>query len=489
MQANQTPTLVPLSWAANGTKNVIPEASQITITKGAASLNDGFPPICAIPTAAGGSAPAYGDFNGILNLLSQTIRWAHGGGMFGFSSSFAADTNVTGYPQGAELLSADLSGTWMSLVDSNTDNPDTGPGTKWVPARAYGITTVGGLTNANVTLTPTQAAKNRITLAGALTANVQIIMPTWTRDWTIVNNTTGAFTVTVKTSAGSGIAIPQNGSPTRVTGDGTNIVQAAENIANGTQPSNPATLAQNTGIVGSTRNLICNLAAAGTTLTFTADEIGIKGALGGQAQIWANVSSNNTVTTSTTNAIGGVVGAALVASGFAVIYAAYNISTGAFGFYAKNGNTKQPTIDTSLTGWVGTLISVWNLNASTQFVAGDQLDRCVSIATVVLFSTTALNGTPTAISVASVLAPNVTEIDGALSLLSTGASQVLGNAISSSTAGVGAQGYQVNATATAQTWTAPFSRLKLATAQNVFLTSTSAPSGGNFSANCGRYYF
>ncbi|MDI9682246.1 hypothetical protein, partial [Burkholderia cenocepacia] len=98
------------------------------------------------------------------------------------------------------LMSADGFGTWLSLVDNNGDNPDTGPGTKWAPSQAYGFSSISGLTNVNVTLTPAQAMKSRIVLTGALTGNVQIILPAWTREWTIVNNTTGAFTITVKTA-------------------------------------------------------------------------------------------------------------------------------------------------------------------------------------------------------------------------------------------------------------------------------------------------
>lgn len=43
MQSNQTPDLMPVPFALNGQRNVIPQASQTGITKGAASLNDGFP--------------------------------------------------------------------------------------------------------------------------------------------------------------------------------------------------------------------------------------------------------------------------------------------------------------------------------------------------------------------------------------------------------------------------------------------------------------
>lgn len=131
MQASQIPTLVPLAFAANGTKNAIPEASQIGITPGAASLNDGFPPLTFTPIAAGGVPPAGGDFNGVLYLITQTIRWKHAGGQFAYNSTFASDPNVGGYPNGAVLLKASLQGLWMSTADNNTANPDTG-GANWV---------------------------------------------------------------------------------------------------------------------------------------------------------------------------------------------------------------------------------------------------------------------------------------------------------------------------------------------------------------------
>ncbi|MEE2979350.1 MAG: hypothetical protein VYB88_17950 [Pseudomonadota bacterium] len=229
MQSTQTPTLIPLPFASGGGKNTIPEASQLPGNPGGASFTDGFPPATRTPLVAGGIPPAGLDMNGILYMITQSTRWSHAGGLYSFSSSFAADTNVGGYPNGAELMSADLQGTWVSLNDNNTDNPDTGAGTKWVPGRAYGTTAIGGLTNANVTLTPAQAAKNKITLAGTLTGNIQVILPAWIRDWTIVNNTTGAFTITAKTAGGTGVVLAAG--QQKVTGDGTNIVQPPESVA------------------------------------------------------------------------------------------------------------------------------------------------------------------------------------------------------------------------------------------------------------------
>lgn len=140
MQASQSPTLVPLAFAANGTKNTIPEASQIGITPGAASLNDGFPPLTFTPIAAGGVPPAGADFNGILYLITQSIRWQHAGGQYGYNSAFANDTNVGGYPRGAMLLRGDLTGLWLNQTDNNTANPDTG-GANWVSFSPFGSAT------------------------------------------------------------------------------------------------------------------------------------------------------------------------------------------------------------------------------------------------------------------------------------------------------------------------------------------------------------
>lgn len=258
MQAIQTPTLIPLAFAAGGAFNTIPEASQIGTNPGGASLVDGFPPLTRTPIAAGGIPPSGLDMNGILNLITQSTRWAHAGGRYAYSAAFAGDTNVGGYPSGAMLMSADGQGTWLSLADNNSDNPDTGPGTKWAPSQAYGFSAISGLTNTNVTLTPAQAMKSRIVLTGALTGNVQVILPTWTREWTVVNNTTGAFSITAKTASGTGVVIPAG--PSRVVGDGTNITQPAESIAGATLASHALTAGQ-IGAIGSQGSLPINTSA------------------------------------------------------------------------------------------------------------------------------------------------------------------------------------------------------------------------------------
>lgn len=79
---------------------------------------------------------------------------------------------------------------------------------------------------ANVTLDPVgEASAAIIDLSGALTASISVIVPASADQWIVANNTTGGFTVTVKTAAGTGIVVPQ-GSAMVLFCDGTNVVSA-----------------------------------------------------------------------------------------------------------------------------------------------------------------------------------------------------------------------------------------------------------------------
>lgn len=64
---------------------------------------------------------------------------------------------------------------------------------------------------ANVALTTSEASNLFVELTGVLTDNIAVIVPTSARSYFVANLTSGAFTVTVKTAAGTGIAVPQAG--------------------------------------------------------------------------------------------------------------------------------------------------------------------------------------------------------------------------------------------------------------------------------------
>lgn len=369
---------IPLKWYvpfANGDSARV-ELPVTTADPTRASQTLGFPPLTMQPPESGGVPPQGEDFNGGMNQVARIAWWALNGGGWPFDATFAANSNINGYPNGAKLQSADFRGDWISAADNNQNNPDTN-GTNWVPGFQYGVTNLTGLTGGTVTPTPAQAAKNSITLAGTLTSALTVVLPIWTKNWTITNNTTGAFVVIVKTAAGSGVTIPQNGRPTRVSGDGTNIVQAASNIAQGTSPTNALTVAQGAGVAGSVRNLTMQVAAASATATLTADEIIVETALGGTRYCLANF--NQTVNLATTGAGGMDVGSA-PASGYVALYAIWNPATATAALLATNATSAAaPSVWTGGTlpaGYTASgLLVVHRTNASSQFVAGAWKNR------------------------------------------------------------------------------------------------------------------
>lgn len=229
MQLTNTPGKLVLPFANAGAKNTIPTASQIGITAGAASLTDGFPPLTRTPIAAGGVPPSGLDMNGILYELSAILRWANAGGGYAYDAAFATDSNVGGYPKGARIMRSDGLGYWFNTVENNTTDPEAAGAAAagWVPDFTNGVTSVA-MASANVTLTPLQYGKPIIVITGTLTANLNLIFPTIVNEWTVINNTTGPYTITCKTAAGSGLVV---NTAALIVGDGTNIQSAVTDAA------------------------------------------------------------------------------------------------------------------------------------------------------------------------------------------------------------------------------------------------------------------
>lgn len=156
MQASDIPSKFPIPWAnsaGSGYTRAVPEASQIGITNGAASLTDGFPPLTFLPTASGGVPPFGQDTNGILKQITQWLRWAEAGAPVAWDSVFSAA--IGGYPNGAIVASATTPQLWwLSTADNNTTNPDSG-GAGWtvwqvgVASRTGSLVTSTTLTAAN----------------------------------------------------------------------------------------------------------------------------------------------------------------------------------------------------------------------------------------------------------------------------------------------------------------------------------------------------
>lgn len=107
-------------------------------------------------------------------------------------------------------------------------------------AAVAGVSAVSFSSDANKTLTAnngssdeSRAAVLSVTSGVSLTATRDLIVPTVTKVYLVYNNTTGSQSIRVKTSAGSGITIP-NGKKMIVYCDGTNVVDGINNLPSGT---------------------------------------------------------------------------------------------------------------------------------------------------------------------------------------------------------------------------------------------------------------
>lgn len=97
--------------------------------------------------------------------------------------------------------------------------------------------------SSDVTLTVTEAGNIIQSYTGVLTGSINVIVPTSVAIYFVYNNTTGAFTLTVKTAAGTGVQVTQT-KKTIVYCDGTNVVDADDetittsfSMADGSAPS------------------------------------------------------------------------------------------------------------------------------------------------------------------------------------------------------------------------------------------------------------
>lgn len=228
MQLSNSPAKLPIAFAASGSKNTIPVASQVGITPGAASLTDGFPPLTRTAISAGGVPPSGLDMNGVLYEISAVARWANVGGGYVYDGTFASDSNVGGYPKGARILRTDGTGYWINTVDNNTTDPESvgAAAAGWVPDFTSGAASIT-MTGSNVTLTPVQYGKPIIVITGTLTADLNLIFPAIPGQWIVVNQTSGAHTITAKTASGSGSTVSGT---TYVAGDGVNISSSAQSV-------------------------------------------------------------------------------------------------------------------------------------------------------------------------------------------------------------------------------------------------------------------
>jgi len=295
MQSTNIPTKIPLPFAYAATGSyiaTIPTASQIGVTNGKASLHDGFPPLTFTPISTGGVPPFGADFNGILNEITAITQWQQAGGFFPYDSAFS--TTVGGYPKGAVILSSSFNGFWLSSTENNTTNPDTG-GAGWVATAFQGLQSIA-MSSTSVTMTTLQAAYPIVTITGTLTANSTLIVPSQVNEWIFSNQTSGAYTLTVKTAAGTGVVITA-GSSQYTWSDGTNVYFANASAVTSFNTRTGAIVLNSTDVVSA-------LGFTPYNATNPAGFITAPTGLGWGGTSWQNVTGSRAFGTTYTNSTG-----------------------------------------------------------------------------------------------------------------------------------------------------------------------------------------
>lgn len=136
-----------------------------------------------------------------------------------------------------ELIgTGEQAGTWGVTTNDNFSNV--------FEQAIVGRVAVNYATDANKTISATDTVGSQdfrnlylnLTSSGSLTATRELVVPTINKTYIVQNNTTGGQSITVKTSAGTGITVP-NGSTATLYVDGTNVIQAFDYLPTLTVPT------------------------------------------------------------------------------------------------------------------------------------------------------------------------------------------------------------------------------------------------------------
>jgi hypothetical protein len=159
------------------------------------------------------------------------------------------------------MTTGENSGTWGDITNTNL-------GTALEQA-IVGYGNPDYVSDANLTISITnsnaaQAARalvlNVTSVFGALTATRELVVPTIQKQYIVQNNTTGGQSITVKTSAGTGITVP-NGRKAHLYVDGTNVIQMFDFVDINGGTIDGATIGANSASTGA----FTTLAASGAT--------------------------------------------------------------------------------------------------------------------------------------------------------------------------------------------------------------------------------
>ena len=184
----------------------------------------------------------YASYTLMANAQASFLVWAGGAGTFTLPSASTVGANwfvnignygtgiLTLTPVGTDTINGNANQQLqltesLVLVSNGTGWNTFGYGrSNSFAYTQFALSVTGG----TYTLTSAQASNTIQTYSGALLANEIIVVPATVQLYTVTNNTTGSFSLTVKTSAGGGtsVVVPQGTSLVLIS-DGTNIYNAA----------------------------------------------------------------------------------------------------------------------------------------------------------------------------------------------------------------------------------------------------------------------
>lgn len=123
----------------------------------------------------------------------------------------------------APLNSPGFSGNPTAPTPASGDNDTSLATSAFVQGTVNGVLSKSVAGGANVTLTAAEAGNGIYVFTGALTANIAVIVPASGKAMIVSNQTAGAFALTVKTAAGTGVIVAQ-GRNQELWCNGTNVL-------------------------------------------------------------------------------------------------------------------------------------------------------------------------------------------------------------------------------------------------------------------------
>jgi hypothetical protein len=293
----------------------------------------------------------------------------------------------------------DQSGTWGTTTNTNLgtalEQAIVGYGN---PNFATDANTTISLTDSNASQTARAFVLN-VTSSVSLTTTRELVVPTVQKPYIIRNNTTGGQSITVKTTAGTGVTVP-TGKYAFVYANGTDVVSAIDHIPSLTLATALPVTSGGTGVTTSTGSgsVVLSTSPALTTPTLTSARVP------GSSTGYTTIASANTGATNYT--------ATLPAENFTVGFrnlpavgtktGSYTLAVGDVGKYVQVGSGGSITIPDA-TFSEGDAVSIFNntsgnititCSITTAYIAGTDTDKATmtlatrGVATVLFISST-----------------------------------------------------------------------------------------------------